>query len=114
MSSSCQPGNDLLFQEVIKAACEIIDKIYDRVSAIARRYDLFIQTSKKIAKGDDWTIILEIKGDEPEYRVGFDVALLPKFTASGTAYVWSLVTDLKTGQWQQFIKENTPLDNLED
>lgn len=100
----------MAFADDVKSAVATIDKVYPRVSEIARQHDLSLRASRKVAKDPDWTFVLELEGTDPEYRIGFKVSLRPNREG---VYVWSLVTDLPTGTWNQHIRDNVPLANLE-
>jgi hypothetical protein len=111
--------NLMAFVNDFQAACTVVDRIYGPASYLARTHNLKIGTNRKLPKviGDadsSWVKVLEIEGTEPEYRIGFSIHLSPRHSLPGTAHVWSLVTDLKTGNYNQFIRDNVPLAALEE
>ncbi len=103
----------MAFADDVKAADKPYQLPQQRANVIARQHNLSIRTNSKTAKGSDWTSVLELDAEIKEYRIGFDVHLSRKFSKSGTARVWSLVQELSTGTWNQYIKENVPLAKLE-
>lgn len=72
------------------------DKIYDATAAVAKRHFLDLKHGNPTK---DKTLI-SINSDEPEYRIGFSLT----DNKDGTYYIWSMVTDLRTGAWQQDIR----------
>ncbi len=100
-------------EEDITSACVVVDKVYDRASKIAREFNLSIQTNRKIDKKEYWVSVLNLRGEEPEYRVSFNVCLATKVIQPHVAQVDALVTDLKTGQYHQFQRKDVPLHALE-
>lgn len=98
-----------IFTDDLRAVVAIAENVYDRASLIARKHGLPIRLNKKPDPDNDWTTVLELELNETEYRKGFNVTLSPKYTKPGTARIWSLVTDVKTGTWNQDIRDDVPL-----
>ena len=76
------------------------DRIYDAAAVVAKRHFLSLKHGNP---AKDKTLV-SIDGDQPEYRIGFRLTK----NDDGTYYIWSIVTDLATGAWQQYIKTEKP------
>lgn len=81
-------------------ALTIIDNVYDCASKLARKHGMSIRTNEKSLKNDERTIFLELDGNEPEYRRGFQISNI----GQGKIRIWSIVTDLADGTWNQDIR----------
>jgi hypothetical protein len=101
------------FKQTLAKTCEIVGKVYDRASEIARRYELSIKTNRTPDRKGEWTVVLEMEGDQPEYSRGFSVHLSEKHSAPESARIWVSVQDLQTGRPRQFVRETVPLAKLE-
>jgi len=73
-----------------------IDRICDAAVLVAKRHFL----SLKYGNPTKDKTLISINGDEPEYRIGFSLT----DNKDGTYHIWSMVTDLRTGAWQQDIR----------
>jgi hypothetical protein len=79
-----------------------VNAFMPRALELARRYDLTLRapaTPKLV--NDDWTMVLRLEGDHPEYRIGFSVAVSKTFKDPDKVNIWTCVTDLSTGTWKQ-------------
>lgn len=76
------------------------DRIYEAAAVVAKRHFLNLKYGNP---AKDKTLI-SINGDQPEYRIGFSLTK----NDDGTYYIWSIVTNLATGKWQQYIKTEKP------
>ena len=93
------------FESDFAAAIQEVSHIRTMVDDLAEKYGLTIRRKTKLKPWKHpWprtVALLELESEEPEYRAQFQITLSEKGLR-----VWSLVTDLRTHQWQQDIRED--------
>ncbi len=106
----------MTYQEIIAAAVAEVDKVFAKALRIARENSLAILVNTKSSpKGEYWTKVLKLDGDQPEYRIGYSVTFANQpheDRKPGTAHIWMLVTDLKDGSWHRADRENIAIADL--
>lgn len=100
-------------QKEYDAALKIVDDVaYEPLRKIAKTHGLKLKQAKRPAKATtDWIALINVEGDDDDYRVGFSVHI-GHYGKPGTADIWYMVTDLKNGEEKASVHDNVPLPKL--